>query len=201
MTPLTDTTAMQGHQYCWSAGTATPAPCSTTVALPGLGPGDAAGAPGMPQVAGGERLPGRKGDLPPRRRPGHALEFWARPERDHPGRLRLPGRHRRLRRNRQAGRNDPAEADLAPLASHELLRRLRALILPPPRRDRDHLLWGPTWRRRHQHCARLCHRRWHAHADTNPRSKSSATTIHSCRIDENQRMVRAGRAFARLRSP
>ncbi|MFB7116160.1 IS701 family transposase [Streptomyces sp. NPDC056291] len=68
----------------------------------------------------------------------------------------------------QAGRNDPAEADLVPLSSHELLRLLRALILPPPRRDRDHLLWWSTWRRRHQHRARLCHRRWHAYAGTTP---------------------------------
>lgn len=73
-----------------------------------------------------------------------------------------------LERAAQSGRNDPAEADLVPLSSHELLRRLQALPLPPPRRDRDHLLWWPTWRRRHQHRARLCHRRWHAYADTTP---------------------------------
>lgn len=73
-----------------------------------------------------------------------------------------------LERAAQTGRNDPAEADLVPLSSHELLRLLRALILPTPRRDRPHLLWWSTWRRRHQHRARLCHRRWHAYADTTP---------------------------------
>jgi SRSO17 transposase len=73
-----------------------------------------------------------------------------------------------LERAAQTGRNDPAEADLVPLSSHELLRLLRALILPPPRRDRPHLLWWSTWRRRHQHRARLCHHRWHAYADTTP---------------------------------
>jgi SRSO17 transposase len=73
-----------------------------------------------------------------------------------------------LERAAQTGRNDPAEADLVPLSSHELLRLLRALILPPPRRDRPHLLWWSTWRRRHQHRARLCHRRRHAYADTTP---------------------------------
>ena len=73
-----------------------------------------------------------------------------------------------LERAAQTGRNDPAEADLVPLSSHELLRLLRALILPPPRRDPEHLLWWSTWRRRHQHRARLCHRRWHAYADTTP---------------------------------
>ncbi|MET9325144.1 IS701 family transposase [Streptomyces sp. NPDC003038] len=35
-------------------------------------------------------------------------------------------------------------------------RLLRALTLPPPRRDPEHLLWWSTWRRRHQHRARLC---------------------------------------------
>jgi SRSO17 transposase len=73
-----------------------------------------------------------------------------------------------LERAAQTGRNDPAEADLVPLSSHELLRLLRALILPPPRRDRPHLLWWSTWRRRHQHRARLYHRNWHTYADTTP---------------------------------
>ncbi|MBC9731447.1 IS701 family transposase [Streptomyces sp. TRM68367] len=73
-----------------------------------------------------------------------------------------------LERAAQTGRNDPAEADLVPLSSHELLRLLRALILPPPRRDPEHLLWWSTWRRRHQHHARLCHCRWHPYADTTP---------------------------------
>ncbi|MCX2185689.1 hypothetical protein KV205_35055 [Streptomyces sp. SKN60] len=54
-----------------------------------------------------------------------------------------------LERAARTGRNDPAEADLVPLSSHELLRLLRALVLPPPQRDHDHLLWWSTWRRRH----------------------------------------------------
>jgi SRSO17 transposase len=73
-----------------------------------------------------------------------------------------------LERAAQTGRNNPDEADLVPLSSHELLRLLRALTLPPPRRDPEHLLWWSTWRRRHQHRARLCHLRWHAYADTTP---------------------------------
>ncbi|MFF4139192.1 hypothetical protein ACFY1B_49220 [Streptomyces mirabilis] len=72
-----------------------------------------------------------------------------------------------LERAAQTGRNDPAEAGLAPRSSHELLRLLRALILPSPRRDPKHLLWWSTWRR-HQLRARLCHHRWHAYADTAP---------------------------------
>lgn len=72
-----------------------------------------------------------------------------------------------LERTAQTGRNDSAEAGLVLLSSHELLRPRRALILPPPRRDPEHLLWWSTWRR-HQHRARLCHRRWHAYADTTP---------------------------------
>ncbi|WP_194294371.1 IS701 family transposase [Streptomyces sp. RB17] len=73
-----------------------------------------------------------------------------------------------LERATQTDRNDPAEADLVPLSSHELLRLLRALILPRARRDPEHLLWWSTWRRRHQHRARLCHHHWHAYADTTP---------------------------------
>lgn len=73
-----------------------------------------------------------------------------------------------LERAAQADRNDPAEAGLVPLSSHELLRLLRALILPSPRRDRLHLLWWSTWRRRHQHRARLCHQHWHTYAGTTP---------------------------------
>jgi DDE superfamily endonuclease len=126
------------------------------------------GVTGVLQVACGGRFPGREGDLPPRQRPGHLLELLAPLERDHPGRLRIPGRHRRPRMCRPTGRNDPAEADLVPLSSNELLRLLRTLILPQPRRDPEHLLWWSTWRRRHQHRARLCHRRWYAYADTTP---------------------------------
>jgi hypothetical protein len=73
-----------------------------------------------------------------------------------------------LERATQTSRNDPSEADLVPLSNHELLRLLRALILPPPRRDPEHLLRWSTWRRRQQHRAPLCHQPWHAYADTTP---------------------------------
>jgi hypothetical protein len=58
--------------------------------------------------------------------------------------------------------------DLVPLTCHELLRLLRLLILPTPRRDADHILHWSTWRRRHQHRARQAHTRWHTYADTTP---------------------------------
>jgi len=73
-----------------------------------------------------------------------------------------------LERRRQADRADPEETDLIPVSCHELLRLLRVLILPPPRRDPTHVLWWSAWRRRHQHRARACHRRWHAYADIRP---------------------------------
>ncbi|MFJ9561724.1 hypothetical protein ACIRQQ_16990 [Streptomyces fuscichromogenes] len=46
-----------------------------------------------------------------------------------------------LERAAHTGRNGPAKADLVPLRSHGFLCLRRDLILPPPRRDRDHLLW------------------------------------------------------------
>jgi SRSO17 transposase len=58
--------------------------------------------------------------------------------------------------------------DLVPVSCHELLRLLRLLVLPTPRRDADHILHWSVWRRRHQHRARQAHRRWHAYADTAP---------------------------------
>ncbi|MGW5170431.1 hypothetical protein ACWEQ1_23945 [Streptomyces nodosus] len=60
----------------------------------------------------------------------------------------------------QTDRNDPAEAGLVVLSSHELLRLLRAVIPPRARRDPEHLLWWSTWR--------LCHHHRHAYADTTP---------------------------------
>ncbi|MGM9337651.1 IS701 family transposase, partial [Streptomyces murinus] len=36
---------------------------------------------------------------------------------------------------------------LVPVSARELLRLLRATVLPPPRRDRDHLLHWSAWRR------------------------------------------------------
>jgi len=57
---------------------------------------------------------------------------------------------------------------LVPLSCHELLRLLRALILPAPCRELAHLLWWSLWRRRHQHRARICHLKWHAYAEAIP---------------------------------
>jgi SRSO17 transposase len=62
----------------------------------------------------------------------------------------------------------PAEAEMIPLSSFELLCLLRLLILPAPCRDADHVLHWSAWRRRHQHRARTCHQRWHAYADSTP---------------------------------
>ena len=57
---------------------------------------------------------------------------------------------------------------LVPVTVPELLRLLRAMVIPPPRRDRAHRLHWSAWRRRHQHRARQAHRRWNAYAETTP---------------------------------
>jgi SRSO17 transposase len=49
---------------------------------------------------------------------------------------------------------------LVPVSARELLRLLRATVLPSPRRDRDHLLHWSAWRREHQHRAAEAHRHW-----------------------------------------
>ncbi|MDX3264962.1 hypothetical protein PV336_38210 [Streptomyces sp. MI02-2A] len=49
---------------------------------------------------------------------------------------------------------------LVPVSARELLRLLRATVLPPPCRDCDHLLHWSAWRRQHQHRATEAHRRW-----------------------------------------
>lgn len=58
---------------------------------------------------------------------------------------------------RQAGQSIP---HLVPISARELLRILRATVLPQPRRDLGHLLHWPAWRCRHQYRAALCQRRW-----------------------------------------
>jgi SRSO17 transposase len=63
--------------------------------------------------------------------------------------------------------SDP-DAELIPLTIPELLRLLRDIVIPPPRRDRAHRLHWSTWRRRHQHRARQAHQRWNAYAETTP---------------------------------
>jgi hypothetical protein len=50
----------------------------------------------------------------------------------------------------------------------ELLRLLRDVVIPPPRRDRAYRLHWSEWRRRHQCRARQAHRHWNAYAETAP---------------------------------
>jgi len=49
---------------------------------------------------------------------------------------------------------------MIPLTRPELLRILRAFVLPQPATDPDHILHWSRWRRHHQHRAATCHRRW-----------------------------------------
>uniref|UniRef100_UPI003D71F0BE IS701 family transposase n=1 Tax=Actinacidiphila sp. bgisy167 TaxID=3413797 RepID=UPI003D71F0BE len=53
-----------------------------------------------------------------------------------------------------------SQTELIPLTRPELLVLLRATILPAPCRDLVHVLHWSRWRRRHQHRAAACHRRW-----------------------------------------
>ncbi|MBC9730898.1 IS701 family transposase [Streptomyces sp. TRM68367] len=55
--------------------------------------------------------------------------------------------------------------ELVPLTCPELIRLLRALSLPPPARDRDHVLHWTAWRRRHQAIATACHQQRHGRHD------------------------------------
>jgi SRSO17 transposase len=71
-----------------------------------------------------------------------------------------------LQRQHEPG-SDP-DAGLIPVTVPELLRLLRDIVIPPPRRDRPHRLHWSDWRRRHQHRAREAHRRWNAYAETAP---------------------------------
>ncbi|WP_406410795.1 hypothetical protein [Streptomyces sp. NBC_01614] len=50
---------------------------------------------------------------------------------------------------------------LVPLTCPELIRLLRAIVLPPAARDRDHVLRWIAWRRRHQAVATACHQQRH----------------------------------------
>jgi SRSO17 transposase len=68
-----------------------------------------------------------------------------------------------LQRQNEAGSG--LDAGLIPVTVPELLRLLRDIVIPPPRRDRAHRLHWSAWRRRHQHRARQAHRRWNAYAD------------------------------------
>jgi SRSO17 transposase len=59
-------------------------------------------------------------------------------------------------------------AGLIPVTVPELLRLLRDIVIPPPRRDRAHRLHWSDWRRRHQHRSRQAHQRWNTYAETTP---------------------------------
>lgn len=65
-----------------------------------------------------------------------------------------------------AAQAHPTTSDrLIPLACPELVRLLRTLVLPPPVRDRDHVLYWTAWRRRHQAVAAACHQQRHHRHD------------------------------------
>ena len=57
------------------------------------------------------------------------------------------------------------QPELVPLTAPELIRLLRALELPPPARDPDHVLHWIAWRRRHQAVATACHQQRHHRHD------------------------------------
>ncbi|WP_149181844.1 hypothetical protein [Streptomyces sp. TRM49041] len=57
-------------------------------------------------------------------------------------------------------------ARLVPLTCPELVRLLRALVLPAPVRDRDHVLHRTVWRRCHQAAASACHQQRHLLQDS-----------------------------------
>jgi SRSO17 transposase len=69
---------------------------------------------------------------------------------------------------RQQEASSSPDAGLIPVTVPELLRLLRDVVIPPPRRDRAHRLHWSEWRRRHQHRARQAHQRWNAYAETAP---------------------------------
>jgi hypothetical protein len=69
---------------------------------------------------------------------------------------------------RQQDAGSDLDAGLIPITVPELLRLLRDIVIPSPRRDRAHRLHWPAWRRRHQHRARQAHQRWNAYAETTP---------------------------------
>jgi SRSO17 transposase len=60
------------------------------------------------------------------------------------------------------------DSGLIPVTVPELLRLLRDIVIPPPRRDRAHRLHWSDWRRRHQYRARWAHRHWNSYAETAP---------------------------------
>jgi SRSO17 transposase len=71
-----------------------------------------------------------------------------------------------VQRDQDAGSD--LDTGLIPVTVPELLRLLRDVVIPPPRRDRAPRLHWSEWRRRHQHRARQAHQRWNAYAATTP---------------------------------
>ncbi|MFD3735541.1 CHAT domain-containing protein [Streptomyces sp. NPDC058632] len=71
-----------------------------------------------------------------------------------------------------AAEDEPA---LAPLSCPELVRILRALVLPPPVRDREHVLHWTAWRRWHQAVANRLP------PATTPPSRPTVIKNYSCR--------------------
>jgi SRSO17 transposase len=59
--------------------------------------------------------------------------------------------------------------ELIPVTVPELLRQLRGIVIPEPRRDKQHRDAWALWRRHHQYGAQQAHQRWHAYADEVPR--------------------------------
>ncbi|MGW6674469.1 IS701 family transposase [Streptomyces vinaceus] len=57
------------------------------------------------------------------------------------------------------------QPELVALTCPELIRLLRAIVLPPPARDRDHVLRWIAWRRHHQAIATACHQQRHRRHD------------------------------------
>ena len=55
--------------------------------------------------------------------------------------------------------------ELIPVTVPELLRQLRGIVIPEPRRDKPHRDAWALWRRRHQYQAQQAHQRCHAYAD------------------------------------
>jgi len=69
---------------------------------------------------------------------------------------------------RQEDAGSGPDAGLIPVTVPELLRLLRDIVIPPPRRDRPHRQHWSQWRRRHQYRASQAHQRWNAYADATP---------------------------------
>ncbi|MGI5133943.1 MULTISPECIES: IS701 family transposase [unclassified Streptomyces] len=59
-----------------------------------------------------------------------------------------------------AASSPPGPLRLVAASARELLRILRATVLPAPCRDLDHVLRWSAWRRHHQHQAAQAHRNW-----------------------------------------